>query len=122
MSTTTALPTYEHAEPLFAHLALTDPRSPEHDALRDQIIEICLPLAENIARKYAGRGEAFDDLVQTARLGVVMAVDRYDVSTGSPFWVSRSPPSWVKYADTSATTSGRCMCRVAKRGSRAKSG
>ncbi|MFD6107726.1 sigma-70 family RNA polymerase sigma factor, partial [Nocardia salmonicida] len=85
MPTTAALPTYENAEPLFVHLALTDTNSPEHDALRGQIIEICLPLAENIARKYAGRGEVFDDLVQTARLGVVMAVDRYDVHTGSPF-------------------------------------
>ncbi|MFC9875597.1 SigB/SigF/SigG family RNA polymerase sigma factor [Nocardia salmonicida] len=85
MSTTATRPTYEHAEPLFVHLALTDPRSPEHDALREEIIEVCLPLAEHIARKYTGRGEAFDDLLQTARLGVVMAVDRYDVTSGSPF-------------------------------------
>ncbi|MEU4650420.1 SigB/SigF/SigG family RNA polymerase sigma factor [Nocardia fluminea] len=85
MSRTPDLRTYEHAEPLFAHLSLTDPRSPEHDALREEIIEICLPLAEHIARKYAGRGEIFDDLLQTARLGMVMAVDRYDVTTGSPF-------------------------------------
>ena len=82
---TTTVPTYETAEPLFEQLALTDPDSPEHAALRDQIIEVCLPLAENVARKYAGRGEVFDDLLQTARLGVVMAVDRYDVSIGSPF-------------------------------------
>ncbi|MBC7301632.1 MAG: SigB/SigF/SigG family RNA polymerase sigma factor [Nocardia sp.] len=77
--------TYEHAEPLFTHWALIDPSSPEHHAVRAQIIEICLPLAEHIARKYAGRGEMFDDLLQTARLGMVMAVDRYDVTTGSPF-------------------------------------
>ncbi|MEV4158204.1 SigB/SigF/SigG family RNA polymerase sigma factor [Nocardia salmonicida] len=85
MPTTATLPTYENPEPLFVHLALTDPRSREHDALREEIIEICLPLAQNIARKYVGRGEIFDDLLQTARLGAVMAVDRYDVSTGSPF-------------------------------------
>ncbi|WP_194828181.1 SigB/SigF/SigG family RNA polymerase sigma factor [Nocardia sp. XZ_19_231] len=85
MSKTTDRITYEHAEPLFVHLSLTDPRSPEHDALRDRIIEVCLPLAEHIARKYANRGEIFDDLLQTARLGMVMAVDRYDVTTGSPF-------------------------------------
>ncbi|MFE9790107.1 SigB/SigF/SigG family RNA polymerase sigma factor, partial [Nocardia salmonicida] len=85
MSKTTDRITYEHAEPLFVHLSLTDPRSPQHDALRDRIIEVCLPLAEHIARKYANRGEIFDDLLQTARLGMVMAVDRYDVTTGSPF-------------------------------------
>ncbi len=85
MSKTTDRITYEHAEPLFVHLSLTDPRSPEHDALREEIIEVCLPLAEHIARKYANRGEIFDDLLQTARLGMVMAVDHYDVTTGSPF-------------------------------------
>ncbi|MFD3508695.1 SigB/SigF/SigG family RNA polymerase sigma factor [Nocardia sp. NPDC058666] len=85
MSRNTDKRTYEHAEPLFVHLSLTDPRGPEHDAVRADIIELCLPLAEHIARKYAGRGEAFDDLLQTARLGMVMAVDRYDVTTGSPF-------------------------------------
>ncbi|MGY0499183.1 SigB/SigF/SigG family RNA polymerase sigma factor [Nocardia sp. FBN12] len=85
MSRTTDNRTYEHAEPLFAQWALTEPSSPEHDAARAKIIELCLPLAEHIARKYAGRGEIFDDLLQTARLGLVMAVDRYDVTTGSPF-------------------------------------
>ncbi|MFD9549106.1 SigB/SigF/SigG family RNA polymerase sigma factor [Nocardia salmonicida] len=85
MSKTTARSTYEHAEPLFVHLSLTDPRSPEHNTLREEIIEVCLPLAEHIARKYANRGEIFDDLLQTARMGLVMAVDRYDVTTGSPF-------------------------------------
>ncbi|MFD6396542.1 SigB/SigF/SigG family RNA polymerase sigma factor, partial [Nocardia sp. NPDC060249] len=85
MPHTTDLRTYEHAEPLFAHWALTDPHSPEHHTQRDRIIEACLPLAEHIARKYAGRGEIYDDLLQTARLGMVMAVDRYDLTTGSPF-------------------------------------
>ncbi|WP_410873105.1 SigB/SigF/SigG family RNA polymerase sigma factor [Nocardia sp. A7] len=85
MSQTTNNRTYEHAEPLFSHWALIDPSSPEYDVVRAQIIEVCLPLAEHIARKYAGRGEIFDDLLQTARLGLVMAVDRYDVTTGSPF-------------------------------------
>ncbi|MFC6010413.1 SigB/SigF/SigG family RNA polymerase sigma factor [Nocardia lasii] len=85
MSHTTDHRTYEHAEPLFAHWALTDPRGPEHETVRARIIEVCLPLAEHIARKYSGRGEPFDDLLQTARLGLVMAVDRYDVTTGSPF-------------------------------------
>ncbi|MFE1591341.1 SigB/SigF/SigG family RNA polymerase sigma factor [Nocardia sp. NPDC058705] len=85
MSQTPDHRTYENAEPLFAHWALIDPRGPEHAAVRARIIEVCLPLAEHIARKYAGRGEMFDDLLQTARLGLVMAVDRYDVTTGSPF-------------------------------------
>lgn len=88
MNTTTVAETnrtYENIEPLFVHWSLTDPAAPEHAALREQIIGICLTLADNIARRFAGRGESNDDLVQTARLGLVMAVDRYDVSTGAPF-------------------------------------
>ncbi len=49
--------TYDKPEPLFVQLSLTDPRSAEHEALRDRIIDTCLPLAENIARRFAGRGD-----------------------------------------------------------------
>ncbi|MBW0271775.1 RNA polymerase subunit sigma [Nocardia sp. MH4] len=77
--------TYDKPEPLFVQLSLTDPRSAEHEALRDRIIDTCLPLAENVARRFAGRGETFEDLLQTARVGLVIAVDRYDVTHGAPF-------------------------------------
>ncbi|MCH5641226.1 SigB/SigF/SigG family RNA polymerase sigma factor [Gordonia sp. ABSL49_1] len=53
--------------------------------LRDEIIERCLPLAEHVARRFSARGEPFDDLVQVARIGVVNAVDRFDVERGENF-------------------------------------
>ncbi|NUS94474.1 MAG: RNA polymerase sigma factor SigF [Nocardia sp.] len=53
--------------------------------MREQIVHRCLPLAEHIARRFAGRGESFDDLLQIARLGLVQAVDRFDRSRGSSF-------------------------------------
>ncbi|WP_420749350.1 SigB/SigF/SigG family RNA polymerase sigma factor [Rhodococcus sp. O3] len=53
--------------------------------MRDKIVERCLPLAEHIARRFDGRGETFDDLVQVARLGLVNAVDRFDPDRGSDF-------------------------------------
>ncbi|MDF3280990.1 SigB/SigF/SigG family RNA polymerase sigma factor [Gordonia sp. N1V] len=53
--------------------------------LRDRVIERCLPLAEHVARRFADRGEAFDDLVQVARIGLVNAVDRFDVERGANF-------------------------------------
>lgn len=77
--------TYDSPEPLFVQWSKTEPGSDEHAALRDRIIETCLPLAENIARRFTGRGETFEDLVQTARVGLVIAIDRYDLTQGSPF-------------------------------------
>ena len=77
--------TYDRPEPLFVRWSLTTPGSAEHAALRAEIIATCLPLAENIARRFANRGEVFEDLLQTARVGLVIAVDRYDVTHGAPF-------------------------------------
>ena len=48
-------------------------------------MERCLPLADHIARRFEGRGEPREDLVQVARVGLVNAVARFDVETGSDF-------------------------------------
>ena len=54
-------------------------------ALRAEIVERCLPLAEHVARRFSDRGEAFEDLLQVARVGVVNAVDRFDADRGNSF-------------------------------------
>lgn len=76
---------YDNIEPWFEKLTALDPDDPHHEAVRDQIIDLCLPLAEHIARKFCGRGEGFDDLHQVARLGLVLAVDRFDPARGNSF-------------------------------------
>ena len=70
---------------MFRHLKSLDEASPAFRRQRDAIIERGLPLADHIARRYAGRGEPFDDLVQAARLGLLNAVNRFDVDNGSEF-------------------------------------
>lgn len=70
---------------MFRELAKLDPESPQFQRQRDRIAERCLPLADHIARRFDGRGEPRDDLVQVARVGLVNAVIRYDVETGSDF-------------------------------------
>jgi RNA polymerase sigma-B factor len=54
--------------------------------LREQIILAYLGLADRLARRYhKSRGTAPEDLVQTARAGLIVAVDRYDPTYGTPF-------------------------------------
>ncbi|PXX57433.1 RNA polymerase sigma-B factor [Nocardia tenerifensis] len=76
---------YDNIEPLFEKIAALPDDDPRREAMREELIGRCLPLAEHIARKFAGRGENFDDLLQVARLGLVQATDRFDVTRGSSF-------------------------------------
>src|SRR5690242_20584679 len=47
---------------------------------RDQLAEEMLPLARALAGRYAGRGEPMDDLVQVACVGIMKAIDGFDLS------------------------------------------
>lgn len=76
---------YDNIEPLFVQLAEMDATDPHRIALREEVIRRSLPLAENIARKFAGRGENLEDVLQSARVGLVLAVDRYNPDFGAPF-------------------------------------
>jgi RNA polymerase sigma-B factor len=49
-------------------------------AARDEVAELLLPLARSLARRYAGKGEPLEDLEQVASLGLIKAIDRFDVS------------------------------------------
>src|SRR4051812_13393148 len=49
-------------------------------AARDQLAEDMLPLARALAGRYAGRGEPLDDLVQVACIGIMKAIDGFDLS------------------------------------------
>lgn len=69
---------YEHLAPLFAERAALPDGHPDRVRLRRDLISGYLPVARNIARRYAHRGENPHDLAQVAALGLVLAVDRYD--------------------------------------------
>ncbi|ORV49290.1 RNA polymerase subunit sigma [Mycolicibacter engbaekii] len=76
---------YSDVGDMFRELAQYEPGSPDFRNRKDKIVERCLPLADHIARRFEGRGELRDDLVQVARVGLVNAVTRFDVETGSDF-------------------------------------
>ena len=46
---------------------------------RRELVERTLPLARTLARRYANKGEALDDLEQVAALGLVKAIERFDL-------------------------------------------
>jgi RNA polymerase sigma-B factor len=75
----------EAASALVESFAATDPADPGRPALRARVIETWLPLAQHLTRRYTGRGESADDLFQVAVVGLIKAVDRYDLSRGVDF-------------------------------------
>jgi RNA polymerase sigma-B factor len=57
-----------------------DPRA------RERLVQRYLPLARKLAGRYRGQaGEPFDDLLQVASLGLLIAIDRFDPDRGTAF-------------------------------------
>jgi RNA polymerase sigma-B factor len=52
---------------------------------REQLVERYMPLARRLARRYVHSSESFEDLLQVASVGLLHAVDRYDVDRGRQF-------------------------------------
>ena len=61
----------ERAQQLFERVG-------EDGSARDELIEMYTPLARYLARRFEGRREPLDDLVQVALLGLIKAVDRFE--------------------------------------------
>lgn len=53
-------------------------RIPGDRTARDELVAKFQPLAEYFARRFAGRGEPFEDLRQVANIGLLSAIDRFD--------------------------------------------
>ena len=58
----------------------------------EQLVQRFTPLVRATARKYAGRGEELEDLVQVGMLALVKAIDGFDLSRGHRF-VSYAAPT-----------------------------
>ena len=55
------------------------------ESAREQALVELMPLVRALAARYAGRGEPLEDLVQVGSLGLIKAVDRFDVDRGVEF-------------------------------------
>src|SRR3990170_138318 len=47
--------------------------------LRDEIIQTYMNLVEYLARRFKNRGEPLEDLVQVGVIGIIKAIERFDV-------------------------------------------
>ena len=70
--------------------ACDGPREGRQEALNDAV-RLNLPLAHQIASRYARLGCEYADLVQVASLGLVKAAARFDPSVGVPFGAFAAP-------------------------------
>jgi RNA polymerase sigma-B factor len=78
-------PTEDAAQVLLRVMGQLPPGAPERTELRAEAIELSLPLATGLARRFRDRGEPQEDLDQVATLGLMKAVDGYDPSRGTEF-------------------------------------
>jgi RNA polymerase sigma-B factor len=75
---------------LFAAMQGSDSEA-EAARLRDELVEMHLPLAEYLARRFGNRGELHEDLVQVATIGLIKAIDRFDLERGVAFSTYATP-------------------------------
>ncbi|MGH3366645.1 MAG: RNA polymerase sigma factor SigF [Nocardioidaceae bacterium] len=82
--------TRERTNQLFIRLTeLSDQRAQEE--VRNELVQLHLPLVDHLARRFRNRGEPFDDLVQVGTIGLIKSVDRFDLHRGVEFSTYATP-------------------------------
>ncbi|MEV1249822.1 RNA polymerase sigma factor SigF [Nonomuraea sp. NPDC050022] len=86
-----AVPDRVRARILFAELSELGPDEPRRQRIRDELVELHLPLVEYLARRFRNRGEWLDDLTQVATIGLIKSIDRFDLNRGVEFSTYATP-------------------------------
>ena len=75
-----------HTKDLFLRLrASGDPH------VRDELAQLHLPLVEYLAKRFKDRGEPLDDLIQVGSVGLLKAIDRFDLDREVEFSTYATP-------------------------------
>ncbi|MFC0843157.1 SigB/SigF/SigG family RNA polymerase sigma factor [Streptomyces noboritoensis] len=64
---------------LFRRLAELEEGTPEHAYVRNTLVELNLSLVKFAARRFRNRAEPMEDIVQVGTIGLIKAIDRFDV-------------------------------------------
>jgi RNA polymerase sigma-B factor len=80
-----------HAGELLAQLHSLPDDSPRRKELRDQLVELHMPLVVYLARRFSGRNEPMNDLVQVGAIGLIKAIDRFDPGRNLEFSTYATP-------------------------------
>jgi len=81
----------DRTQELFETLRLLDPADADYKAVRNELVSLHLPLVRYVARRYVGRGETADDLMQIGTVGLIHAIDRFDADRGLAFSTYATP-------------------------------
>ncbi|MBA2528459.1 MAG: RNA polymerase sigma factor SigF [Euzebyales bacterium] len=68
-----------------------DLRSSGDPTKREQLARLHLPLVEYLAKRFKDRGEPLDDLIQVGSVGLLKAIDRFDLGRGVEFSTYATP-------------------------------
>jgi RNA polymerase sigma-B factor len=75
----------DFVEAMLAARAVLPAGDPRRRLLRDEAVELCLPLADRLSAHYRASGQPGDELAQVAAVGLLKAVDRYEPARGARF-------------------------------------
>lgn len=89
----------ERTRALFARFATArarheenpDRKDSEYESLRNDLVVAHLNLVRFLALKFANRGEPLDDLVQVGTVGLLKAIDRFELDRGVEFTTYATP-------------------------------
>ena len=68
-----------------------DRKDSEYESLRNDLVVTHLNLVRFLALKFANRGEPLDDLVQVGTVGLLKAIDRFELDRGVEFTTYATP-------------------------------
>ncbi|MFD5266537.1 RNA polymerase sigma factor SigF [Streptomyces sp. NPDC058335] len=70
----------ELSRPFFDRLAVLEEGTHEHQYVRNTLIEMNLSLVRYAASRFRGRGDSMEDIVQVGTIGLIKAIDRFELA------------------------------------------